>query len=171
MQVTTVGDLAAVPQAELRARFGNQGKAMARQAQGIDNRLVSTDHERRSASQERTFRRDIASDEVLEHKLRSLSEGVARRLNRAERSAGTIAVKIRYADYTTFTRQMSLSVPTADEEVIYRTALALLRQAWQPGRPVRLLGVAGRQLSAPVGQLPLWNTDSSQEQEIDDEQA
>ncbi len=167
MHVTTVGQLAAVPEAELRARFGSQGKAMARQAQGIDSRLVRTDHERRSASQERTFGRDIASAEVLEQKLESLSKGVARRLQRSERSAGTIAIKIRYSDFTTLTRQMSLSVPTADKEVIYHTALALLRQAWQPGRPVRLLGVAGRQLSAPVGQLSLWQPDSFQEQRDD----
>jgi DNA polymerase-4 len=164
MHVTTVGHLARVPEDELRARFGGQGKAMARQAQGIDNRPVVTGHERRSASQERTFGQDIASGEALEEKLQSLSRGVARRLKRAERSAGTIAIKIRYADFTTLTRQKSLSVPTNDEEVIYRTALTLLRHAWQPGRPVRLLGVAGRQLSLPLGQLSLWESDASQEQ-------
>jgi nucleotidyltransferase/DNA polymerase involved in DNA repair len=46
-------------------------------------------------------------------------------------------------------------VPTGDEREIYRAALALLRRAWQRGRPVRLLGVAGRGLTTPVGQLPL----------------
>jgi DNA polymerase-4 len=169
MEVTTVGQLAAVPEPELQARFGNQGKAMARQARGIDRRPVRTGHRRRSASQERTFDRDIASAELLERRLESLSEGVARRLQRSKRSAGTIAIKIRYSDFTTLTRQMSLSVPTADKEVIHRAALMLLRQAWQPGRPVRLLGVAGRQLSAPVGQLPLWESNSSQDQKTTDE--
>ena len=47
-------------------------------------------------------------------------------------------------------------VATDDERVIYRTALALLRQAWQRGRPVRLLGVTGQRLCPPVGQLRLF---------------
>jgi DNA polymerase-4 len=66
-----------------------------------------------------------------------------------------VVIKLRYHDFTTLTRQTRLSVPTDDEREIYRAALALLRRAWQRGRPVRLLGVAGRGLTRPVGQLPL----------------
>jgi DNA polymerase-4 len=69
--------------------------------------------------------------------------------------AGTVAIKLRYADFTTLTRQMKLAVPTDDEREIYRAATVLLSQAWQRGRPVRLLGVAGRDLSRPAGQLAL----------------
>lgn len=50
---------------------------------------------------------------------------------------------------------MSLSVPTDDEREIYRATLVLLRRARQRGRPVRLLGGGGRELSPPTGQLPL----------------
>jgi DNA polymerase-4 len=87
--------------------------------------------------------------------LRRMSEGVARRLTKSELAAGTVAIKLRYADFTTLTRQMSLAVPTDDEEVIYQAARNLLHGVWQQGRPVRLLGVAGRHLGPPVGQLPL----------------
>ncbi len=80
---------------------------------------------------------------------------MGRRLKRAELAAGTVAIKLRYADFTTLTRQMQLAVPTDDERTIYRAALILLRRAWQRDRPVRLLGVAGRDLSPPAGQLPL----------------
>ena len=76
-------------------------------------------------------------------------------LRRQGMTAATVGLKLRYADFTTLTRQMRLSVPTDDERVIYRTARTLLRRAWQRGRPVRLLGVAGRRLCPPVGQLPL----------------
>ena len=69
--------------------------------------------------------------------------------------AGTVAIKLRYADFTTLTRQMRLAVPTDDEQVIYRSAEALFSRAWQSGRPVRLLGVTGQHLSPPSGQLPL----------------
>jgi DNA polymerase-4 len=155
MGVETVGDLAKLPEEELRARFGRHGVDMARQAQGIDERPVVTEHEPKSVSQERTFARDLRDAAVLKRQLWRLSQGVGRRLKRAELAAGTVAIKLRYADFTTLTRQMRLAVPTDDERMIYRAALILLRRAWQRGRPVRLLGVAGRDLSPPAGQLPL----------------
>jgi DNA polymerase-4 len=85
-----------------------------------------------------------------------LSQGVARRLRDAELTAGTVAIKLRYTDFSTLTRQMRLAVPTNDERMIYRAALVLFDRTWQRGRPVRLLGVAGQHLSPPAGQLPLF---------------
>ncbi len=155
MGVVTVGDLARLPVERLQARFGQQGKEMARQARGLDDRPVVTEHELQSVSQETTFSRDLTDPQSLKRHLRELSQGLARRLEEAGLVAGTVAIKLRYADFTTLTRQMTLAVPTADDQAIYQAALSLLRRAWQPGRPVRLLGVAGRQLSPPAGQLPL----------------
>ena len=154
--VTTVGGLAQLPEQDLCTRFGRHGAEMARQARGIDHRPVITEHERKSVSQERTFSRDLNNAQSLKRQLWRLSQGVARRLRQAEMVAGTVAIKLRYADFTTLTRQMSLAVPTDDERMIYRAALVLLRRAWQRGRPVRLLGVAGRHLAPPPGQLPLF---------------
>jgi DNA polymerase-4 len=157
MGVTTVGELARAAEQDLRLRFSSQGAEMIHRAQGVDHRPVVTEHERKSVSQERTFSRDMADAEALKRQLWQLSQGVARHLERVEMAAGTVAIKLRYADFTTLTRQMALAVPTADEKEIYRAALSLLRRAWQRGRPVRLLGVAARQLSPPVGQLSLWD--------------
>jgi DNA polymerase-4 len=145
MGVTSVGELAEFPEDILRDRFGRNGAAMVHMARGVDERPVVTEHEVKSVSQERTFSRE----------LRGMSQGVARRLKRKGLAAETVAVKLRYSDFATLTRQMRLSVSTDDEEEIYRAALVLLRRAWQRGRPVRLLGVAGRGLTPPVGQLPL----------------
>lgn len=155
MGVVTVGDLAQLAAEQLEARFGQQGRSMARQAMGIDNRPVVTEHEIKSVSQERTFSRDVDSVEILEVQLQKMCQRVAQRLERSELAAGTVAIKLRYADFTTLTRQMALAVPTSDEETIYQAARALLHQTWQPGRRIRLLGVAGRQLTEPPGQLPL----------------
>jgi DNA polymerase-4 len=156
MGVTTVGQLAQLPGHELRARFGSHGTSMARQAKGIDDRPVVTKHQRKSVSRERTFSQDLTDDEMLERQLWRISKGVAKRLQRSQLVAGTVALKLRYADFTTLTRQMTLDVPTQDEEVLYRAALSLLRRTREPGRPVRLMGIAGRHLSPPVGQQPLW---------------
>jgi DNA polymerase-4 len=156
MEVTTVGELAQLPEEELHSRFGRNGTGMARMAQGIDERPVVTEHEPKSLSQERTFSRDISDEEVLRQQLWRLSRGVGDQLKRKGLAAETVAIKLRYADFSTLSRQMRLLVPTDDEREIYRAALILLRRAWQRGQPVRLLGVAGRGLSPPVGQLPLW---------------
>jgi DNA polymerase-4 len=155
MGVRTVGDLAKLPEADLKVRFGRHGAGMFRQAQGIDRRPVVVQREAKSVSQETTFGHDIRDVRELETQLRRLSEGVARRLKRSELSAETIAIKLRYADFTTLTRQMTLAVPTDKEEIIYDSALTLFHRVWQRGRPVRLLGVAGRRLSPPPGQLRL----------------
>jgi len=155
MGVATVGDLVQVPEEELEARFGRRGVELAHQARGIDERPVVTEYARKSLSQETTFVRDLRDAEPLRRQLWQLSQGVGQQLKEEGLAARTVAIKLRYADFTTLTRQMRLAVPTDDERVIYRAAAVLLRRAWQRGRPVRLLGVAGRDLSAPPGQLPL----------------
>jgi DNA polymerase-4 len=161
MGVTTIGELAQISEVDLSARFGSQGMAMARHARGLDSRPVVTEHERKSVSQERTFSRDLADAEILKRYLWQMSQGVADYLGRIEMAAGTIAIKLRYADFTTLTRQMALTVPTADDQEIYRAALALFERVWQRGRPVRLLGVAARQLAPPAGQLSFWDSHTS----------
>jgi DNA polymerase-4 len=153
--VANVGQLAAIPEEELRRRFGRQGGALARQAKGIDNRPVVTEREPKSVSQERTFSRDQSDPQVLEQQLERMSRKVAERLRSKELAAGTVAIKLRYSDFTTLTRQMTLDVPTNSEQSISRAAQSLLYRAWQPGRPVRLLGVVARRLTRPAGQMPL----------------
>jgi len=155
MGVETVGELAQLSEEELRERFGKHGAGMARQARGIDQRPVVTHHEAKSVSQERTFTHDLNKLNHLKKRLWEMSQGVAKQLQKSELAAGTVAIKLRYADFSTLSRQMALMVPTADEIEIYRAALVLLERAWQPKRPVRLLGVAGRDLSPPSGQMSL----------------
>ena len=77
-------------------------------------------------------------------------------MERAEVEAGTVTVKLRYGDFETLTRQMSLGIPTSDAVRIYGAAFVLLERVWDKGRPVRLLGVAGDHLVPPTGQLPLF---------------
>ena len=153
--VATIGDLAQVPETELRARFGRPGADLSLRARGIDDQPVVTEHEVQSISQEVTFSRDLADLEALRRQLWRLSQDVGQRLKEIDMAAGTVAIKLRYADFTTLTRQMSLAVPANDEQEVYRAAKVLLDRAWQQGRPVRLLGVTARSLAAPAGQLPL----------------
>jgi DNA polymerase-4 len=154
--VSTVGQLAQVPEGELRTHFGRQGGWMARQTLGIDSRPVITQHEAKSVSHERTFSRDLANAAELELALLQMSQGVSRRLQRLELAAATISLKLRYSDFTTLSRQMTLDCPTDDERQIYGAALVLFQRTWRSERPVRLLGVGASSLRTPLGQLPLW---------------
>jgi len=156
MGVTTVGELARLSEREMVDWFGEHGAAMVRRARGMDGRAVVTEHRRKSVSRERTFGRDLREMDALKKQLWGLSQDVSERLDRAGATAGTIAIKLRYDDFETLSRQMSLDVPTADAVRIYSAALVLLSQAWESGRPVRLLGVGGTDLGPPTGQMALF---------------
>lgn len=153
--VTKVGHLVTLPHSELRRRFGRQGAVLAQRAKGIDNRPVVSERQPKSVSQERTFGSDLSDPQALEQQLEKMSRKVADRLKSKGLASGTIAIKLRYSDFTTLTRQMTLDVPTNSEQLIFRSAQTLLHRARQPGRPVRLLGVAARRLTRPAGQMPL----------------
>jgi DNA polymerase-4 len=156
MGVASIGDLAGVDEGILATAFGKHGPEMRRRAQGIDERPIQVDYERKSVSQERTFSRDLSDLMALKRRLWQMSQGVAGYLQRSDLAAGTVAIKLRYADFSTTTRQTTLSVPTDQELVIYRAALTLFERTWDGRTPVRLLGVGAQQLTAPTGQLPLF---------------
>jgi DNA polymerase-4 len=109
-------------------------------------------------SAETTFARDVADGTRLRRTLLDLSEHVGRRLRASEMAATTIRLKLRWPDFITLSRQTTLPQPTDLDDEIYRNALGLFEAVWKPGRAVRLLGVAGAGLAAPVRQLSLWET-------------
>jgi DNA polymerase-4 len=159
----TIGDLARRPESELVRLFGKIGAEMAQHARGIDTRPVETEHETRSVSKETTFTRDIKDAETLRRTLRKLSDGVGFRLRQSNLSGSTIKIKLRWADFTTLTRQLTLDHPTNRDDEIYQAAVQLFEQAWPRGRPVRLVGVGVSGFDAPGAQLGLWDSPVSEE--------
>lgn len=139
--VETIGDLARVPAAELRAEFGKHGVYLSEGAHGSDDSPIVTERATKSISQENTFERDLRTREVLEQYLDEMSRGVAQELEREQLKARTVVLKLRYSDFTTITRQTTLRVPTADEAAIRDRARELLEQNWDTQRALRLLGV------------------------------
>lgn len=172
LNIHTIGDIARWPEADLIRRFGANGRALARHAKGRDERLVVTEHEIKSISQETTFAVDIRADRVIEKTLRELSEQVGRRLRKNYLAGTTVKVKIRWPDFTTLTRQTTLSQPIDNADEIIKTALKLLRDVRRPNQAVRLLGVGVSGLGAPIRQLTLWDAASEKSrrlQEVVDE--
>lgn len=142
MQITTCGELARADVAELRRRFGREAESLTRRARGLDERVVQPERgPAKSISQEWTFSRDVADAEQLREQLRLMAEDVAASLRKRRLVAYTVRIKLRWPDFTTFTRQQSLEVGTDDAATILRYAEALWRDNWPPRQPVRLIGL------------------------------
>ena len=153
--IYTISDMALISEPVLVQRFGKLGSAMALWAKGIDDRPVHEDHETKSISTERTFSKNIDDQRELLEIIEKLSFKVAEQLKQKKFMAATITLKLRYADFTTYTRQHTLTEPVDTGQDINRIARKLLVKNWLPGEPVRLLGVGGSHFSEPHGQLSL----------------
>jgi len=99
------------------------------------------EHETKSVSSEATFPRDVSDPRALEASLRQLVRETAERLRRHGLKGRTVKVKLRLADFTTFTRQTTLVHPTDAVDTIFREAARLLAREVTDGRRFRLLGV------------------------------
>lgn len=164
--IHTIGEVARMPEVVLVRQFGQAGRDMLRHANGIDDRPVTTDRFARSISSEITFDRDVEDPAVLRRTLRKQSEEVARSLRQRNLCAGTVRLKIRWPDFTTQTRQVSLPQPVDQDGVIYTAALGLLDSIWTGGRAVRLIGVGAARLMDRAYQLSLWDTPSDKERRL-----
>jgi DNA polymerase-4 len=164
--VLTIGDLARFPEAELKRIFGKNGSDLSLHARGIDDRPVITTHEVKSISQETTFSKDVHSEDILLHTLASLSERVARRLRQDRLACSTVKIKVRWQDFTTLTRQTTLTQPSDQDSQITAAAEMLFSKVWVKGKPVRLLGVGAGGLCPAARQLSLWDHDIERERRL-----
>jgi DNA polymerase-4 len=139
--ITTISELAERSEEWARGLFGGRGVDLLRLARGIDDSPVAVEHETKSVSSETTFARDIGDLPVLEGSLRDLVRETAERLQRHGLKGRTVRVKLRLADFTTFTRQATLAHPTDTFDTIHRQAARLLAREVTDGRRFRLLGL------------------------------
>jgi len=139
--VTTIGQLAAVPEATLRRRFGRHGVELGHRARGIDPSSVVPGHAPKSIGHEHTFNTDVTERTGLDGTLLWLSESVAARLRRHQMAAGGVQLKLRYEGFETLTRQATLPHPTTDAQVLLEVTHRLLDRTLQSGRAVRLIGI------------------------------
>ncbi len=147
MGLTTIGEVAARPQLELAAGFGQLGAHLWELAHGIDTREVIPEEPAKSVGAETTFVEDTADPARIRQTLLALSERVARRLRADALQAGALTLKLRDETFRTQTRSVSLSEPTDQSQDLYRTVIMLLERLPSSGRKVRLLGVAASRLS------------------------
>lgn len=142
--LATVGDLAAADAGLLQDHFGRSYSAWLMQvAQGYDERPVVVESEPKSMSRETTFERDLHPRHdrpALSSSFTSLCVRVAEDLVRKGYVGRTVGIKLRYDDFHTVTRDLTLEEPTADATEIRRAATECLRRV-ELNRKLRLLGV------------------------------
>mgnify|MGYP002921277197 CR=1 FL=1 len=139
--IFTIGQLAKSPLAVLEAHLKSHGRILWEYANGIDDSIVNTvKEESKGVGNSTTLSRDVDDIDEIFKVLLGLSEKVGGRLRAGRQRAKTIAVEIKYNDFTKCSRQTTVEVATDSGTEIYNIIKILLKELWS-GKPVRLLGV------------------------------
>ena len=140
--IYTIGDLANYDQDQLSLRFGYKGGiGMHNSANGISSDDVRVNHESaKSVGNELTYSSDVKDFDQIKEEVLLLVDKVGYRLRKHMLSGKTISVKLKYNNFKVITRAKTLDAPTHHTEVLFTTAMALIKEAWS-GQPLRLIGV------------------------------
>jgi DNA polymerase-4 len=157
----TVGDVSDTPIATLRKAVGEAtGRKLHELASGRDPRSVVTTTSEKSIGHEVTFHEDVTDAVRLRLELLRLADQVAVRLRKSGFLARTVAIKVRFEDFTTLTRSHTLAEPSNVGRRLYEEANDLFTALGVDGRPVRLVGVRAEHLVDGDGQMAaLWDPD------------
>ena len=140
MGIEFIGDILERTEAEMESQLGKWGSELWNKAQGKHFGTVTEWHEAKSISTENTFETNKTDTDFLLSELVRMTEKVAFELRQDAKFAGCIAVKIRYPDFETTSRQNAIDYTFRDDELI-PAAIDLFEKLYKKGKPVRLLGV------------------------------
>lgn len=146
MGISTVADLAATPLPALKKVLGATGEHVHRLSWGIDPRPVTPVRQEKSIGAEETFAVDTGDDALISRELLRLAHRTAGRLRSAGVVARTIALKLRYADFSTITRSRTVHTPVDSAQLVYAVAVQLLESLGSRPMTVRLVGIRAEQL-------------------------
>ncbi|MBD3387118.1 DNA polymerase IV [candidate division KSB1 bacterium] len=166
-EINTIGELADYPLPALKKLFGNSYLHFWKLANGIDERKVETRHQAKSMSHETTFLKDCHDGKTLEKTLLMLCDKLSRDLRKHDYSGRTVTLKIRLADFSTFTRSRTLSQFTHDTKMIFQCVMDLFNQFDRKDIAVRLLGVSLSNLEKTGFQLDLFTENRNIDKVLD----
>jgi DNA polymerase IV len=147
MNIITIGDILHHTKDALEDALGKWGTELWYKAQGIHHGEVHNYHEAKSISTEHTFETNTNDQVFLMTELTRMVERVAFELRQDEKLAGCVAVKIRYPNFDTTSRQTTVSYTFRDDEIL-PVVKKLFHQLYKKGEPVRLLGVRLSELTS-----------------------
>lgn len=169
--VQSIQQVRQLPEAVMLDYFGNHGLQLWRLAQGIDERRVVPERQAKSISHETTFAQDINDRQALQACLMDLTEQVASRLRHVELLGRTVQLKLRFVDFKTLSRSVTLDRPSQTTEVLWRAVSSLFGQCALP-QAVRLLGMGVSNLQHESerrqGQTELFATIDPRQQQLDE---
>ncbi|MEM1036111.1 MAG: DNA polymerase IV [Pseudomonadota bacterium] len=137
----TVGDVQTMEARDLIGRFGETGLWLHQRANGIDNRPVTPESERKSVSAERTFDQDISDPAELEDRLWLVCEETAERAKRHGVEGTTITLKLKTKQFRSLTRSVTLPTGTQLAQTLFRAAKPMLERETDRGQAYRLIGI------------------------------
>ncbi|MGZ8517962.1 MAG: DNA polymerase IV [Chitinophagaceae bacterium] len=156
MGVETVKVLSEIPLELMQNLLGKNGSELWRRANGIDESPVYPYHEQKSISTEHTFQQDTIDIGFLNGELVKMTEKIAFELRKQNRLTGCVTVKLRYSNFETFTRQISVPYTNADH-ILLKTAKELLMKLYERRMLIRLIGVRFTNLIPGNYQISLFD--------------
>jgi DNA polymerase-4 len=168
MGITTIGELASLPLDTITRCLGATGAVLHSYARGIDDREVEAPGEAKSISQQLTFARDTLDRNFLEANLHNLCQEVCQELRSQNKRAKCVAIRLRYADFKTITRQVTLKEASDVTRVIFATAQQLLSKTLaKQEKPIRLIGIRISSLVGEEKQLSMFDSGTEKPERLD----
>ncbi|WP_318241887.1 DNA polymerase IV [Arthrobacter pullicola] len=149
--ISTVADVANTPPAVLQRLLGATGLHVYELSWGRDPRVVTPVRVEKSIGAEETFSQDVDRDEVLETELLRLAHRTAARMRAAGLQCRSVALKLRYEDFTTLTRTRTLTEPVDSAQLLYEAVRGLLTALGRRPMSVRLIGLRAENLEPAQG--------------------
>jgi DNA polymerase-4 len=140
MGVRSIKVLSEIPTRLLEREFGKPGRQLWEKANAIDNTPIIPYSESKSISKERTFMEDTLDLRMIRNMLIDMCDKLSFELRASNRLTSVITVKIRYADFNTFTKQSRISY-TAQDNALGKYALQLFDKVYERRQLIRLIGV------------------------------
>lgn len=144
--IEKIGQLAASPKEIMGRLLGKTGHSLVDRAKGIDNSPLIITRDQRTYSRESTFEEDTLNVENLFGILLALSSQLATDLRKAKKQARTFTLKLRYTDFSTYSRAHTTTSYTNSDQPIFKIAKKLLVGLWTRRMRVRLLGIEASKL-------------------------
>ncbi|TVQ49243.1 MAG: DNA polymerase IV [Saprospirales bacterium] len=155
MGVRKIATLSQIPPDLLTAEFGKNGRKLWEKANGIDDSPITPYIEQKSMSSERTFEQDSLDIKRIKSILARMTGELAYELRTKEKLTSCITVKIRYADFNTFTRQKKITYTSGDKKLC-AYADKLFDELYTRRQMIRLIGVRFSDMLSSGKQLNLF---------------
>jgi len=157
--IYTGADLYEMSEMALIRTFGKMGYSLYRKVRGIHDSPVSVTRERKSVGKEHTYGNPLTTEEQVVSQLRSIAEEVAEALKRTQKHGKTVVLKVRYTDYSTITKRVTLPVYVHKKEQLFSEASLIWEEVLGLEKGIRLLGITVTNLDPLTYEnivLPLW---------------